>query len=217
MNAISSRTGRLIAFALLALGLTVGYTCTTFDYSIILTDKLCLSNSPFGGHGLWLGNERGGSQIVDDVREYAIRNGLLIGRLGERSYRTGRQGWTGPRMSPDEYDRGNPATWPMTRDCGFDYGEGWFIIDTTWSDRLYEAKLTDANLVPAGYPPIAFFPLQQKQGWLDALNRFDVRTPVALKAPTRWQAKIWTPTWIAWGVILALWLPLYFLLRKRLG
>ncbi len=186
------------------------------DYVIPLSDNLYLTNSA-QFHALWQGDGTGGSQVVDAVKEYAVVDGLLIGTLDVLSHGSGPGAWVAdPAPFVDEDGKASVGR-KWRRVSGLGFGEGFFIMDMTWSDRLAAIGVVPAALDPNwDPPPTAFFPLAQEGQWVAALEKLGVKTPVSLTTPSEWQATIWMPTWVVWSLTAVVWAIWYVRLLRKL-
>ena len=188
------------------------------DYVIALSDNLYLTNSG-EFHSLWQGDGTGGSQVLDALKEYAVVDDLLIGTLDALSHGSGPGAWVAEAAPFVNEDGKVSVGRKCRRVSGLDFGEGFFIIDMTWSNRLKAIGVVPAVLDPNwDPPPTAFFPLAQESQWVAALEKLGVKTPVPLTTPSEWQATIWTPTWVVWSLTAVAWAIWYVrLLRKPWG
>ena len=97
-------------------------------------------------------------------------------------------------------------------------GDGWFVVDMRRSPCLLGLGPAQEALERRPWlPPHLVFGVREKRRWDRTLAALGIATPVAMTKPSRWQATIGLPTWIAWGTVIAIWFPWYLRVRRRAG
>ncbi len=191
-----------ILLMLLPVGLGGAYYLVSFDYWIGLIGGFSIVNSPLVGHVLVLERKPGGGaagHVLGGIATYSVEGEFIVGALGPKVYQ-----YAVKRPQESNPERADEAI-----------SGGYFIVDAGWSDRLYTFRLQDRNLVNEWwYPPVVLYGSQQRADWERALTILGVQTPIKLRHPSRWQAKIAGPHWVAWGFVLGCWLVLFLHMRR---
>lgn len=207
--------GRNIAFvSVLVLGLVaVHFACTAMDYTIRLGSGFLLMTSPPEGPGLCRQTNGGGSEILGDVREYAVIGDFVVGRLGDHAGGSGdpfRRVWYGVKGPTPGVSTSVALASPPS---GADVAGAWFIVDMKNSQRLFAVGAPREIFEEYPSPPYVIFAADDRAGWSSALKALGLRPPSSLVTPSRWRARPIALEWALWGLILVVWIPCYLHFR----